>query len=156
MHDTATQPRRRFRFHLLTLLIVVVVVAGVLGWVGNKRRRTTERRLALEDAGFELLAIDPQPQWHRLIFGDDSLSYVREVGIGWLGTDDELVHLEELTQLQVLHLDRSKITDSGLVHLKGLTQLQWLFLQRTRVTRAGLTELRKALPQCFIVHESLQ
>lgn len=91
-----------------------------------------------------------------MVFGDDSPSYVRELASGWWVTDDELVHLEELTQLQVLHLDRTQITDAGLVHLKGLTQLQWLLLGRTQVTRAGLADLRKVLPQCFIYHESLQ
>jgi hypothetical protein len=37
-------------------------------------------------------------------------------------------------------------------NLKGLTQLQILDLQRTKVTDAGVAKLQQALPNCKIYH----
>lgn len=61
-------------------------------------------------------------------------------------TDDGLVHLKGLTRLRKLNLRSSKVTDAGLIHLKGLTSLQFLWLNRTKVTRVGIEKLQKALP----------
>ena len=69
-------------------------------------------------------------------------------------TDAGLVHLTGLTNLQKLYLDGTRITDAGLVHLAGLTRLErlYLYLNRTRITDAGVAELKKALPNCIIMH----
>ncbi len=67
-------------------------------------------------------------------------------------TDAGLVHLKGLTNLKVLWLEDTKITDAGLVHLKGLTNLKRLYLWNTKVTDAGVQELKKALPDCEIMH----
>ena len=63
-------------------------------------------------------------------------------------TDEQLVHLKEMTHLRVLTLDNTRITDTGLVHLKGMTELQTLYLGGTRVSSAGLADLKKSLPIC--------
>ena len=49
-----------------------------------------------------------------------------------------------------LDLRRTRITDANLVHLKELTILQWLPRDDTRVTDAGAAELQEALPNCGI------
>ena len=50
-----------------------------------------------------------------------------------------------------LDLSHAPVTDAGLEHLKGLTQLQWLYLNQTKVMDAGVAELRKALPNVYII-----
>jgi Leucine-rich repeat (LRR) protein len=58
-------------------------------------------------------------------------------------TDDGLVYLKELKQLQTLYLSGTQVTDAGLVHLKELKQLQSLDLSFTQVTDAGLVHLKE-------------
>ena len=94
---------------------------------------------------------------------------------GWEITDAGLVHLEGLTSLQRLAIDKTRITDAGmaqlanltglqelkltgcrnitdaaLVHLKRLAELQTLLLGGTSITDRGIAELQQALPNCFI------
>ena len=44
-------------------------------------------------------------------------------------TNAALVHLKELTNLQIIDLRNTNVTDAGLVHLKGLTSLEVLSLE---------------------------
>ena len=44
-----------------------------------------------------------------------------------------------------------KVADAGLVHLEGLTHLQYLNVNRTKVTDAGVKKLQAALPHCKII-----
>jgi len=53
-------------------------------------------------------------------------------------------------EVMELDLRRTRITDADLVHLKELTILQWLPRDDTRVTDAGAAELQEALPNCGI------
>ena len=55
-------------------------------------------------------------------------------------TDDDLVHLQGLTNLKTLLLS-DKTTDAGLTHIRGLTNLQALWLVATQVSDAGLVHL---------------
>ena len=66
-------------------------------------------------------------------------------------TDAGLKDLAGLKGLQTLHLGSTRVTDAGLKQLAGLKGLQALGLWNTRVTDAGVRELRKALPECWIV-----
>jgi Leucine-rich repeat (LRR) protein len=67
-------------------------------------------------------------------------------------TDAGLEHLKGLSDLQILGLGDTKISDVGLEHLEGLRSLKDLRLDNTQVTDAGVNELRKALPNCRILH----
>jgi hypothetical protein len=47
-----------------------------------------------------------------------------------------------------------KLTDDGLVHLKGLTNLQTLdLIGCEKITDSGVAELQKALPNCEIIRD---
>ena len=83
---------------------------------------------------------------------NNSVVKVRFKGPGSKVTDDGLVHLKGLTNLQFLSLSRTKVTDAGLVHLKGLTKLQYLHLSDTKVTDEGVKKLKQTLPNCEISH----
>jgi len=56
-------------------------------------------------------------------------------------TDAGLVHLEPLTGLKALALERTQITDVGLEHLRGLTELGLLSLNWSSVGENGLKPL---------------
>ncbi len=57
-------------------------------------------------------------------------------------TDDDLLVLQKLPDLQGLYLRRCKITDKGLERLQGLTKLKYLYLGNTAVTDKGLEYLQ--------------
>ena len=90
-------------------------------------------------------------------------------------TDSSLVHLEQLTSLQVLDLSRNKkitdagvallselpnltelridgsqITDAAIADLKKLTKLRSLSISNTKISSDGVAQLEKALPQCIV------
>ena len=57
--------------------------------------------------------------------------------------------LENLTQLEYLHLERNNLTD--VKGLEKLTQLKYLNLYKNPdLTKAQIAELKKALPKCRI------
>ena len=51
-----------------------------------------------------------------------------------------------------LNLDGSNITDAGLSKLAILEKMRWIGLARSEVTDAGVKKLRKALPDCYVLH----
>ena len=65
--------------------------------------------------------------------------------------DDDLVHLENLTNLKYLYLGGcSRISDDGITHLKKISSLKELYLFETRVSDAGIRDLQRALPDCKV------
>ena len=52
----------------------------------------------------------------------------------------------ELSNLEQINLDRTRVTDTGLDNLKALKSLQTLHLSGSQVTPAGVKELRRTLP----------
>lgn len=58
-------------------------------------------------------------------------------------TDEGLVHLRGLTDLNWLALSETAVGDPGLVHLVGMQNLDWLMLEDTRITDRGLETIAK-------------
>ncbi|MDP1792974.1 MAG: DnaJ domain-containing protein [Acidimicrobiales bacterium] len=52
--------------------------------------------------------------------------------------DDELVHLQGMSDLLYLDLSGTRITDAGLLHLQGLERLEVLQIWNTAITDAGI------------------
>jgi len=65
-------------------------------------------------------------------------------------TDDDLRHLEGMTELRHLRLDGMNITDAGLARLGRLTQLRGLTLGGTQLTDRGLAHLRNLTELDFL------
>lgn len=56
-------------------------------------------------------------------------------------TDDGLVFIQSMPQLETLYVNDTAVSDKGLTHLKGHPGLKVLFLNGTKVTDKGLDEL---------------
>lgn len=56
-------------------------------------------------------------------------------------TDDSLRFFANLSQLEFIYLDRSRITDAGLSHLKNLPKVYNISLENTQIGDAGLANL---------------
>ncbi|MCE9527649.1 MAG: hypothetical protein K8R36_16530 [Planctomycetales bacterium] len=63
-------------------------------------------------------------------------------GIG----DSGLAGIKDLTNLESLRFDGTKVSDAGMIHLRNLTRLKVLGLGQTAVTDAGFAKLQE-LPQ---------
>jgi len=91
----------------------------------------------------------------RLSFDDRGrVRRVNFAGVAEL-TDDGLLHVNGLDDLEELYLGGTRVTDAGLQQLRGLTRLRFLSLHDSRVTRQGIEQLRDALPGLRVFHEPL-
>jgi hypothetical protein len=181
--DSTQRPRRRWlRFSLRTLLILVTVLCIWLGVKVNQARRQKESTDALRKMGAivvcahqgvdfnsgKLVGELNVPGWLRELAGDDFFQTVTTVEFRRPITDDHLVHLAGLPQIEYVNLGRvgRAVTDAGLAHLPRPDRLKKLLasdsqvgnafakrlatadgmhslaLSGTRLTDLGLTELR--------------
>jgi hypothetical protein len=65
-------------------------------------------------------------------------------------TDTGLAKLAGLAKLEALDLDATDVTDAGLVHLQALRQLKTVGLAGTGVTPEGVKKLKSVLPELDI------
>jgi hypothetical protein len=125
----------RFQFDLQTMLLLVVVVASAASLFGVHYRSPYYQAIRKIEA-----------------FGPSMFSFNDEVrGLDFSAcvnkpTDDDLVYLEPLTELQHLDLAGSPITDAGLVHLRRLDSLRYVTLANTFVTPQAMKDLQEAMP----------
>jgi hypothetical protein len=160
-----TQPtnrRRWFRFSLRMLLVVVTVLCVWLGFKVNAARRQKEAIKAVLDLhGFveyshqyangiwggsrrDDKAAAPGPAWLKKWFGDEY--FVSAIGLQFWGqpvTDEDLVHIGDLTNLQYLSFVGGsalpkQIKGPGLARLRNLTKLRFLDLIEHPITDDSL------------------
>ena len=72
---------------------------------------------------------------------DELMRLVKQLNETPQPTDDVMVHLASMTNLEVLILPQCQVTDEGLKYLEGLTSLRRLCLENTPVTDEGLKHL---------------
>jgi internalin A len=165
------QSSSRFRRHWLRLsvrgLIVLVLVIGCwLGWVVRSARIQRNAIAAINKAGGHIYynwetdyignmseAKPWWPKWLDSLLGPDYFGHVVQAHLSDGVSDTELVHVGNLTWLEVLSLRggypdyvESPVTDTGLANLERLTGLQDLDISETPITDAGLIHV-KALAQ---------
>ena len=110
-------------------------------------------RTNITDKGLEIVGRQSQLRSLTLLgpkFGDDGVSHLRHLRLERLSlwkttvTDRGVRHLREMTTLQNLVLDETRITDGALEDVGQLTNLEeWLGLTHTQVTDAGLVHLTR-------------
>ena len=143
--ETKHHKLRWYQWRLRTLFLLTLLVAIGMSWLTVTMRDQWKQKAAAEaiEKAQEHVQIQSEPTWLGKLLRDDSLVRVTGVNLdGWPIGDDVLVHLQELSQLQVLELRNSGVTDAGLAYLQGLSQLHTLGLIATNVTDAGLVHLQ--------------
>jgi hypothetical protein len=171
-------PRRRWlQFRLRTLLLAVTIIAALLGWrLYVWRAQQEQQRQAIAEiqarggqtsvtfgSSAEAIALGGRKADNSVVFDiiqltNDDLEGLEHapltrslVVVGSQITDDGLVHLKNLKQLEYLDLKKNKqLTDAGLVHLEELKNLKLLILIGTQVTPAGVKRLQQKLPHTKI------
>lgn len=152
--------RPRFQFSLRTVFLLMTLCAvpfAGLGWWSHKARQMRNTANAIIESGGSInFAWDHQPThwplWLIDLLGEDYFLHIETVFFSEEGTDEDLVLLKGLTQLERLNIQNSQVTDAGLEHVKGLTTLKWIDLHNTRVTNDGVQRLQRMLPNCKIFH----
>ena len=145
--------RRRFQFSLRTLLLVMLLASLGASWFAVKMRMAKRQReavRAMRKLGgcviYDYECVDPAvplgPEWLHSVLGEDYFGTVLYVYLkNTQATDAAMAHLEGMSQLRSLGLDRTQVTDAGLAHLETVNQLQKLYLVDTHITDAGLNYL---------------
>ncbi len=176
--NVSPAPRPRwFQFSLRTLLVVVTLIAALLGWrLYVWRAQQEQQRKAIAeiqsrggqtsvtfDSIAEAIALGHRKADNMVILNDTQITnddlkalenapITRSLSIaGSQITDDGLVHLKNLKQLEYLDLKKNtRLTDAGLTHLEELKSLKQLILIGTQVTPAGVQKLQQKLPNTKI------
>ncbi|MCE5267101.1 MAG: hypothetical protein LLG00_04370 [Planctomycetaceae bacterium] len=131
--------RRRFQYSIGSMLLFVMAVAVACSVLASELRRERiqwDLAWAIKKAGGGVAA-------ERTLLGrllrDDSFVEIEGVFLeATRHTDDAMIYLERLGQLDRLYLGKSDVSDAGLVHLRGLKRLRLLWLNDTGITNAGL------------------
>jgi hypothetical protein len=139
-------------------LIVLVLVIGVcLGWIIRLARNAQMQRDAVaaitrargsvtydfqaKHNRYSSFNESPWPRWLVKLLGVDYFGNVVSVVIPGV-SEEELIHIGNLSRLRVLYLIGPAMTDSGLPQLKGLTKLTELHVIDSPITDAGLANLK--------------
>jgi hypothetical protein len=138
------KPRLRwYQYSLRSLFVLTTLVAIGCSWLTvtiQNQRRQKAAGVALQKAGGTVLY---KQTWLGRLLRDTSLLRAKDATFSGQPTSDvDLVHLQELSQLQRLCLGKTRITNVGLVYLETLSQLQELDLEDTKVTDVGLAHLQ--------------
>jgi Leucine-rich repeat (LRR) protein len=126
----------------LLLICAVVVGQSVLG--ADKKPLTKEESAKIIEAAIREAAKKPKGELTKA-------DYKKVTRLSLLGNQLTSVKgLEKLTQLKQLNLRANQLTD--VKGLEKLTQLEDLWLDNNPdLTKAQIDELKKALPNCFIL-----
>jgi Leucine-rich repeat (LRR) protein len=143
---TDQKRRRRFlRLVILAPILLVLAVAITLGLIAHKARQQRQAVAALDEMGCKV-SFARHDTWTllervRKMLGEDEPRNVVMLNCQHSNlTDEGMIHLEALPQLEELNLTDTQVTDEGLTHIRDLVQLTRLYLGRSRkgpVERAG-------------------
>ncbi len=118
---------KRVRFHVRGLIVLVLLIGGGLGWVVRSAHVQRGAVAAIQRSGGSVLynwEIEDgeeiangkpwAPKWLVDLIGIDHFGHVADVDLGGCGSDADLVHVRQLSQLETLSLLDSSVTDAGL------------------------------------------
>ena len=126
------------------LLLMIAVVMGQSVLAADKKPLTKEESAKVIEAAIREAAKKPTGELTKA-------DYKKVTRLSLLGNQLTSVKgLEKLTQLKQLNLRANQLTD--VKGLEKLTQLEDLWLDNNPdLTKAQIDELKKALPNCFIL-----
>ena len=129
------------------ILLMIAVVMGEAVLAADKKPLTKEESAKVIEAAIREAAKKPKGELTKA-------DYKKVTRLSLLGNQLTSVKgLEKLTQLKQLNLRANQLTD--VKGLEKLTQLEDLWLDNNSdLTKAQIDELKKALPNCFILSNS--
>jgi hypothetical protein len=148
------------RYHLRTLLIVLALASACMAWVAHERRHVTARRHAIEaieaaggSVGFAHImgcgmgGPPPGPEWLAQALGDENafarVEYVTFYSPQGKPTRSTLVHVAQLREVKVLHLDAGPFSGDDLALLESLESLEDVSLQGVNVNESVVPFIRR-------------
>jgi hypothetical protein len=147
--------RFRLRLTVRAMMLVVLIAGGSVGWVMYRARVQRDSVIAIQRAGGTVL-FDWQwrnsvpapagsklwaPNWLVDQIGADYFQHVTYVSLPTCTSSQDLVHIGNFGQLEMLLISGTGVSDEGLARLKGLNRLQVLNLLGTKVGDAGIKNL---------------
>lgn len=161
------------RFSLRTLLITLTILGVWLGVTVERARKQERAASRVRELGGWVLyefQIDSStgryfrgpkryqvspfgPSWLRKLLGPDLFNKPVSINLGLTDvTDDDLVFLQDMPQLRMVGVDKTRVSDAGLRHVVGLKHLEVLYLTHTLVTEDGVEWLREQRPELEILY----
>jgi len=141
------------RFSIRGLIVLVLLIGLGLGWMVRSAHTQRDAVAAIRKAGgvvkydwewsngYDISGGKPwAPQWLLDLIGVDFFGHVTSVWLHPAPTDEAIVEVGRLTQLERLQLAGRFFSDGELAHLKGLTKLSNLCIYN--VSDAGLAHLK--------------
>ena len=131
---------------------IALVAAAALVFFGVAMIRAGQQRISVERiwelGGYVARASDNPtrlyrtPAWYEAIFGEELMNPVLSVRLAETDTtDDDLLLVSRLKQIEFLDLADTRVGDKGLAHLSRLVHLKDLALTGMAISDAGLRSL---------------
>ena len=133
---------RLYQWTLRSIFLVALLVAIGMSWLAMTIRDQRKQKAAADAIERAEGWVESEPTWQGKLLRDDSLARVTRVGLRTETTDGDLTILRDLSQLQELMLQHTKVTGVGLMHLQGLSHLKGLDCFGSPITDTGLANLR--------------
>ncbi|MBX3439104.1 MAG: hypothetical protein KF861_16560 [Planctomycetaceae bacterium] len=143
---------------VLAPLLAFIVLEGIS--LRSIQRVETKRREVVA-AGGKTKTEQRVPAWLGRLRGDDFHTFLDETALTEITmsgadiTDENVKHLQGLTDLRVLDVSQSQISDAGLQVLSGLTDLRFVNLFKTPVTTLTPLEPLHQLETLVIEHTEI-
>ena len=177
---TTPKPRRRWlQFSLRTALVLVLICSIPCGWLAYKLKLARDQREAVQairkggggvlydyhwsasrdytrGIGYLPSAEPKTPKWLVDRLGIDMFATVIWVWLPREATDRDLQPLAELSSLEFLCLNESRVTDEGLRCLQGAAGLRCVTAFDTKVTAEGAAQLESSCPGCTVYYGSFE
>jgi hypothetical protein len=159
------------RISLRGLILLVLVLGSALGWIVNRAKVQRDAVAAIERTGgsvkyqWEWKDEGPnssgKPKWPIWMLDHigPNLAHIAGVNVAPGGSDEQMLAVGKLKNLETLVVHKSSITAAGLAPLTGLadlrskanSKLSTLVLTGTNVTDGGVLRLQQALPKLKVV-----
>ena len=133
---------RPFQYSLRSFILLVVIVAIPCSWLTVEMKQERNQKVAAEEIEKLGGKVKSEVTWLGRLLRDNSLVSVTQANLfGTRITDTELLHFQNLRQLQILELTITKVSDDGLAYLQGVKRLEVLILDNTGISDPGLARL---------------
>ena len=145
--DKPPRRRRSIPLSLRMFVVGLGILGIFSGWAGVRIYRQHLAIAAIEASGGKISTVPTAPHWLKRWVDKkstrslDTVTRVELASISSAIPDSTLEKLHRLRHLKELHLNSSPITDDQLVYLAGLSQLEVLDLRETRIGDAGVHNL---------------